>query len=181
MEKKEETMTKSLDVLVVDDREENRQAARQYFSTRPGVKLDFAMTYEEGLQKIRGGQYNVGIFDLELPRTEGAEPEKLGFELAREATKYSLLPWAVMTAGIDHHRCQAAFVSYCWDGIKDPNSRLKEITEIPKTDPRAWQTVYERLTASEMLIGAMDRYHRFIGKPISPELTRLFVPGYEER
>ena len=175
-------MTKTLDVLVVDDREENRQAAKQYFSTRPEVKLDFATTYAEGLQKIRGGAYNVCIFDLELPRTEGAEPERLGLELAREATRYSLLPWAVMTAGIfHHHQCEAAFVTYSWDGIQDPNSQLRNIVKIPKTDPRAWQTVYERLTASEMLIGAMDRYRRFVGKPISPELTRLFVPGYEER
>lgn len=150
---------KPLEILVVDDRAENRMAAQEYFSTRTDVKVNFAASYCEGLQKLREGLYAVGIFDLELPRTEGAEPEKLGFELAKEAEKY-MMPWAVVTAGIDHHRCTAAFVRYCWEGIINPSESItntseaaknysrgimQEITEIPKTDPRSWQRVYETL------------------------------------
>ena len=162
---------KPLEILVVEDREENREAAREYFNTRDDVHVDFATSYDEGLRKLQEGLYGIGIFDLELPRTEGAEPEKLGFELAREAEKYGM-PWAVITAGIDHHQCEAAFVSYSWEGIKDPNEKLTEITEIPKkTNPRSWQIVYETLVKNTPNIAetvtARKRYKNLLEKHIS--------------
>ncbi|MEA3514863.1 MAG: hypothetical protein U9R34_05270 [Nanoarchaeota archaeon] len=160
-------MKKKLDILIVEDREENRRAAQEYFDMRSDVCVDFAPNYDEGVRKLQTGLYGLGIFDLELPRSEEDEPEKLGFELAREATKYAM-PWAVITAGIDHHQCKAAFVSYSWEGIKDPNEKLGEITEIPKTDLRSWQNVYETLVGCISNISetasARERYKRFVGK-----------------
>ena len=160
-------MEKQLDILIVEDREENRRAAQEYFNMRDDVCVDFATNYNEGMRKLQGGLYGVGIFDLELPRNEEDEPEKLGFELAKEATIYAM-PWAVITAGIDHHQCKAAFVSYSWEGIKDPNEKLGEITEIPKTDLRSWQRVYETLVTSILntseIVSARERYKKFVGK-----------------
>jgi len=159
-------MEKQLEILIVEDREENRIAAKKYFNTQ-NVCVDFATSYDEGLQKLQEGLYAVGIFDLELPRKKGDEPEKLGFELAKKATKYAM-PWAVITAGTDHHQCKAAFVSYIWEGIKDPNEKLGEITEIPKTDLRSWQKVYETLVQNQdidEIVAARKRYKKFVGKP----------------
>ena len=179
-------MKKQLEILIVEDREENRRAAQEYFDTRDDTRVDFATSYDEGLQKLQEGLYGIGIFDLELPKSEGAEPEKLGFELAREATKYAM-PWAVITAGIDHHKCKAAFVSYSREGIKDPNKKLTEITEIPKTDSRSWQTVYETLVKNAPniaeTVASRERYKRFVGKPyqLDPQIAESLVPGFKEK
>jgi len=167
---------KPLEILVVDDRTENRMVAQEYFNTRTDVKVDFATSYSEGLQKLREGLYAIGIFDLELPRMEGSEPEKLGFELAREAERY-MMPWAVITTGIDHHNCKAAFVSYCWNGLIDPSEAvrnnhrrdiIREITETPKTDPKCWQRVYETLIGNTPdiaeLVAAREMKYRMLGK-----------------
>ena len=97
--------TKPLEILVVEDKEENIKAAQDYFKTRQDVHLDVATNYDKGLRKLREGMYAFGIFDLELPRAEGSEPEKLGCELAHEATRYAIY-WAIITAGIDHHQCR---------------------------------------------------------------------------
>ena len=78
-------MKEKIDILIVEDREENRRAAQKYFDMRNDVHADFATNYDEGMRKLQGGLYGVGIFDLELPRSEDREPEKLGFELAKES------------------------------------------------------------------------------------------------
>ena len=138
-------MIEKLEILIIEDKEENRKAAEEFFSTRNDISVDFATTYNEGLKKLQEGFYAFGIFDLELPRTENAKPENLGFDLGREATKY-LMPWAVITAGVDHHKCEAAFVGYCWDRNRKSDSYpTREITETPKSNPRSWKKVYETL------------------------------------
>ncbi|MBW2993503.1 response regulator, partial [Candidatus Woesearchaeota archaeon] len=131
---------RTLEILVVDDLEENRKAAQIYFAEVSDVHVDFAVTLEEGMQKLKQDRYDVGIFDLYLPKTEGIAPKPLGFDLAEEAERL-LVPWAVITAGTDHHNCKAAFVHYFWDG----EGVLHELTELPKTEPRAWEITYERL------------------------------------
>lgn len=131
-------MTK-LEILVVEDGEKNRRAAQEYFNSRNDVNVNFVASYEDGLEKLQQEKYDFAIFDLELPKTEGTKPEKIGFSLAEKAEKYNI-PWAIITTGIDHHRCEAAFVSYFWQ-----QKKLHEITETPKTNQRAWKTVYEKL------------------------------------
>ena len=182
-------MAKPLEILVVEDREENRKAALDYFSTISDVIVDFATNYNDGLQKLQNRIYAAAIFDLELPRREGkwnyshlqfntttgkfdlelpvrkeeAQPEKLGFNLADEATKYAV-PWAVITSGRGHHLTEDAFVCYEWE--KD--RVLHEITEIPKTDSRAWKKVYETLIENNPNVAeeyeAKLRYKKRTGK-----------------
>ncbi len=142
---------KPLEILIVEDREENRKAAMEYFSTISSVSIDFATTYEEGMRKIGEKVYAFGIFDMELPRTEGSKPEKLGYELVDKAAEY-LLPWAVITSGIDHHKCKSAFLLFPWMDRKEPVESWGfgfgqfKMTETPKTSPNAWKTVYELLS-----------------------------------
>jgi response regulator RpfG family c-di-GMP phosphodiesterase len=151
-------MTDKLEILIIDDMEENRNAAKTALSDK--ADIDFATNYEDGLRKMQTKVYAFGIFDLELPRKQGMEPEKLGYNLADEANKQAL-DHALITAGIDHHQCKSAFVRYCWDEKIDdwlkehgkPTDReyeiklhgFNEMTEIPKNSPRAWQKVYEEL------------------------------------
>lgn len=132
---------KPLRILIVDDREENLDAAKEYFDTVENIAVDFASNYEEAMQKLNNEKYDLAMFDLQLPRTKNSgDTEKLGFKLAEEAERYTI-PWAVITMGIDHHQCRSAFVNYFYE----PNREVHEITETPKTDPRAWERVFNSL------------------------------------
>jgi hypothetical protein len=182
----------TLEILIVEDKAENIAAAKiQLEKFKDNVTADFALTYEDGLKKMQEKIYFSAIFDLELPRTEGGLPEKLGFELAKFADSINL-DYAIMTSGIDHHNCRSAFVmfSYIRDGV--PLKSVKEysvpresilgvikMTETPKTSPKAWEKVinvllysneedfaagpeyFESLNAS---VEARKRYFEFTGK-----------------
>lgn len=136
-------MPKNL-VLIVDDKKENREAAAFFFKDI-GVKVDFATNYSEGLKKLEKNwkKYQCAIFDKQLPLNENSKPEDLGFDLANKAQEY-LLPYAIVTSGIDHHKCHAAFVSYFWDD-NEGERKFHEITETPKNNPRAWEEIYKTL------------------------------------
>ena len=134
-------MEELIKILVVEDTEECRKAAQKYFSTLENVHVDFATTLEEALQKLQKEKYDIGIFDRNFPKSQGGTPLEFGFELGKKVEEKHNMVWAVITAGIDHHNCIAAFVHYFWD----KEGKLHEITETPKTNPKAWQKVYETL------------------------------------
>ena len=54
---------------MVINKNENREAAQEYFNTIDGVRVDFATSYDEGLRKLSTLLYNGTILDLELPET----------------------------------------------------------------------------------------------------------------
>ena len=121
-----------LEVLVVDDLEENIEAAKSFFSTVEDANVTYANTYKEGHSKLRHSRCDIGMFDLKLPDGRGTL-------LSREASKRQI-PWAIITTGIDHHSHVSAFVCYFWN-----TDKFQEITETPKTSPKAWQEVYQTL------------------------------------
>ena len=154
---------KKLEILIVEDGKENIKAAKQFFDTQRDVKIDFAMNYEQGLKKINNKLYAGALFDLELPKTENAEPEKLGYELAKIAGEYTL-PWLIITSGIDHHDNKASFTIN-----KLSDKKGNEIFATPKTDPKAWKIAYERLKEYPLreLFESRKRYEKFVGKKFS--------------
>jgi response regulator RpfG family c-di-GMP phosphodiesterase len=178
-----------LEILIVEDREENRNAAKAALADK--VSIDFAINYEDGLKKMQTKVYAFGIFDLELPRKNGMKTEKLGYSLSDEADKYAL-DHALITAGIDHHECKSAFVRYCWEEKIDdyckkvlkPTDReyeiklngFHEMTEVPKTDPRAWQKVYTTLLATnsnvENIVESKKIYLKSTGKMYMKEKAK---------
>jgi len=183
-----------LEILVVDDRAENIAAARTALEGKANV--DVAMNYEDGLKKLESKVYAFGIFDIQMPRKEGMKTENLGFELEKEAEKYAL-DYALITAGTDHHNCQSAFVRYCFDDKKNDGfishadhyvqtgkdglgrdidshtyeikaNNFQEITEVPKSDPRAWGRVYDTLVGYspniQEIFESKQRYLESAGK-----------------
>jgi len=153
---------KTLEILVVEDREENRIGAQQYFSKIAGTRVDFATNYNEGLQKLEEGLYAVGIFDLELPRTEGDTPEELGFMLGQEAQRLAI-PYSILTGGKNHG--VSATITYPM-GVE----RLSIVTRqnVDKTNPEAWKVAYESILEAypdvTAILAARERYKRFLGK-----------------
>jgi|GEM_PF-3449410 len=97
----EQRLGSKIRVLVVEDRLENIDAAKRYFGTRADVEVEYTATLQEGLDRMHENLYDVGIFDLELPQTEGAEPKPMGYKLALAANSMGL-QWALVTAGASH-------------------------------------------------------------------------------
>ncbi len=160
---------KTLEILVVEDREENRRGAQEYFDTITNVRVDFATNYNDGLQKLQEGSYAVGIFDLELPRTEGDEPEKLGFELGYEAQRLAI-PYCIITGGRNHGIPATAIYPM-------GNEKLCKITRqnVDKTYPEAWKNAYESILEAcpvDALLAARERYKKYLGKSFRGGLVR---------
>lgn len=134
-------MRKELGLIVEDDKR-NVEAAKFCFENYiKCVKIDFTKCFSDGMKLLmkKRKKYNFAIFDLTLPYFIGENAIEIGHELADKATLY-LIPWAIITSGIDHHKCESAFVSYFWN-----DGKFHEITETPKNNPKAWQIIYKTL------------------------------------
>ncbi|MDD5433148.1 MAG: response regulator [Candidatus Pacebacteria bacterium] len=146
-------MTEKIRILVVDDKEENRKAASEFFSSQ-NMEVDFATSLEEADEKLDNHVelYHGAIIDLELP-VPGGIVEKVGFFLAKKAQNYGL-PSVVLTAG-DHH---------------GPISRIFDEDEIPfeigpaKNTPAAYKLAFEvllKLCPMESMIEIFESRKRY--------------------
>ena len=124
-------------ILVVDDREENRAAAKSYFGTRSDVEVDYATDYEEAISNLEKELYAGAILDVNFPRKQGCEPEKLGFELGKELNTKYRIPHVFLTAGQTEHHGK-------WGSVLLGEEASVRSTK-DKVYPQAWQTAYETL------------------------------------
>ncbi len=93
-------------MLIVEDREENRQAAQKFFDTKADIDIDFARTYHEAIEKMYGHVYAAAIIDLEIPREEGGEPDKeFGLDLSdrMDSLDRYRIPKVILTGGYKRH------------------------------------------------------------------------------
>jgi len=74
-------MTDKLEILVVEDREENISAAKNYFSKMENVLVDYAKDYTEAITNLESKKYNGVISDIFFPQTTGSEERQLGKKL----------------------------------------------------------------------------------------------------
>ena len=77
-------------LLLIDDDEQLSPLLTQYFS-RFNLELESAAHPHDGLDKLRGGGFDLVILDLMLPDMDG-------FEVCREIRKTSELPIIMLTA-----------------------------------------------------------------------------------
>lgn len=159
---------KKLEILVVEDDEENRKAAEEFFRTRSDVKVDFASTYEEAIEKLELNLYAGAILDLEFPRTQGAKLEKLGLELGRELDvvkgKYRV-PHVFLT-GAFHHGTKILSQVFLDEFCVERNY-WKIIGG--KNNPKGWENAYDKLVEIcpniAAIMAAKERVLKFTGKP----------------
>jgi len=162
-------MTNELEILVVDDKSENRAGAKAYFDTRQDVRVDYATNYEDAERKIQEKPYAFGLFDVQMPRTDGKETEELGYKLAELAEK-NTIDWATVTSGTTHGNIPGTFVKYCFTGLDTRGEGIG----YEKTNQNLWKAVYEKLLGEHpsirMLVRAKQRYFQVVGKnPIKLE------------
>jgi len=131
-------------VLVYDDNSANIQAVKQALASKD-IDLDIVQNPGDlyDLLKDSSKFYHIGIFDRQFPNQDGILDDEFGDKFAASVKQglHKIFAYAKLTAGIDHHNCTAAFVNYCFMHPEVFN----EITEIPKTDSRSWNQVYDRI------------------------------------
>jgi CheY-like chemotaxis protein len=125
---------KNLEILVVDDLKENRETAKQYFESI-GLKVDLAIDYESGKEKMKQKDYFAAILDLQLPNKVNNFGD-YGFELEEIAKVYSI-PAVVLTGRKEdnHHGLGSSILI---------DKKMQGSTSI-KTDIKSWEKAYEAL------------------------------------
>jgi CheY-like chemotaxis protein len=131
----EEKKMEKLEILVVDDLEENRIAAKQYFDSI-GIKVDFAVDFESGKEKLEQKDYYFAIFDLEMPNKEGKLGD-FGYELEKFAFDKYKIPSAVLT-GKMADKSHGVISSILMDGKHQGSAPIK-------TDVEAWEKTYKTI------------------------------------
>ena len=148
----------NLEILVVDDLEENRETAKEYFES-VGITVDLAIDYESGKKKMEQKDYYFAILDLQMPDRyddDGIMGE-YGFELEKIAKKYSI-PAVVLTGRImgNYHGPGSSILI---DG------RMQGSTPI-KTEMEAWKKTHETIEEifnSELIQRAKEQYKNTVG------------------
>ncbi|MEM4366872.1 MAG: response regulator [Candidatus Anstonellales archaeon] len=80
-------------MLVVDDKEKNRKAAKEFFGELP-FEVEYAKSGKEAMEKIRKGCYHLVITDLKMEKDES------GLEVANEAWRYGA--FAIIVSAFAH-------------------------------------------------------------------------------
>lgn len=168
-------MTNKLEILVVEDREENRKAAQEFFDNLGKFSVDYATNLEEAKIMLSDKNYFLGIFDLDMPNKSGEEIiEKAGLGLGKIAKEKDMF-YVYFSGGFFHGtpRTKIYFTeSEALDDKTDENTYSKESS-------RGWEELYEKLvgigeksTTSELkeeLEESIDRYVKNINK--IPKIT----------
>ncbi len=180
--KKENKITRPLEILVVEDKEENREAAQKYFNTRSDVHIDMVTNYTKAIYQMKHKIYAFGIFDVKLPHGGipyglNDNPRSFGYDLAEESEKLSL-DWAMITGLYESYSetPPIAYVKYCFNtqqygkiASKDGFHRVGGYGygRIPKLETLAWRIVYETLLEEHPNIA-----EKVASKKHSPKIKR---------
>jgi CheY-like chemotaxis protein len=72
-------MTKQIEkILIIEDQQKYRDAASQCFSSRKDVSVDFAVDYDEAMQKLGKGKYSGILTDCFFPKKTGSGDKSAG-------------------------------------------------------------------------------------------------------
>jgi CheY-like chemotaxis protein len=67
-------------ILVVDDRDNFRSAAEQYFGQRTDAQVVYARDYDEAMQSLLNVEYDGALVDCFFPKKRGSNEISLGME-----------------------------------------------------------------------------------------------------
>ncbi|MEM3405806.1 MAG: response regulator [Candidatus Pacearchaeota archaeon] len=167
-------MAEKLKILIVEDREENIGAAKEYFENI-GFELDFAQTGNEALEKLgkERENYLFLISDLSLPREKGGKEEFIGFEIGKKAEELGI-PYVFATSFnvVNNHNI-IPYENFEEEYNKFYNGNPKHdcrIIGLNKKEVMEWKKVYENieelgiLKNAEEIREARRRYKKYTGK-----------------
>lgn len=65
-------MERTIKLLIVDDESQIRETYGEFFTKR-GLAVELAADGEEGLRKLREGEFDVALVDIRMPKLDGIE------------------------------------------------------------------------------------------------------------
>ncbi len=158
-------MEKDLErIIYVDDKEENRETAENYFTGISDYNLETYATIQEGKEAIeeaeeKGKPYLIGLFDLDMTGSE--EGEEAGVEMITYAQKKGVFSYIVTQhqSGGEGHGPSTKMKNQ----VKDVSISGK------KTEKKTWEEVHQTI---DNFIGndihkAMQRYRKHTGKGVN--------------
>ncbi|MDP1815772.1 MAG: response regulator [Leadbetterella sp.] len=89
-------------ILIVEDREENIQAATKALSN--AHQLIIARNYQEGIEALKKHSPVIAIIDMHFPMNNGGAEEKLGCKFKEEVIFSMKVPIPVITMTSGKHR-----------------------------------------------------------------------------
>lgn len=166
-----ENKKSKLEILIIDDLEENRNAAR--IGLRDIAEITFATNYAEAMKKLEEKSYAAAIVDLNFPRNEGEGPQKIGFELEQYLEtingKYRI-PHIYLTNFMHGEKSQSMI-------YLDEKTNWGS-TSTDKSTPGAWTSAFEKLTKLydnlEEIFESKQRWKEAIG-------TNYVNPAFKEK
>jgi len=155
----------TLEILVIDDKKENRKAASDFFSTQGDLKIDYAFDYQSGLKKLHEKTYDGAVIDVQMPYKTGEEAHEYGILIGRAAEDLAV-PFVFLTSkNYEHNGTQRGSAIYS-DEFCLTNDKGKITAE--KTTPKAWADAYSELKSvlgtPEMTRKAKERYIQVNGR-----------------
>jgi CheY-like chemotaxis protein len=121
--------TRPLSILIVDDNQDNRTVLKAYFRSTIH-RVDCAVTGLEGVDKIKNGQYDLVLMDMEMPVMDGYTAVRNVREWERE-TGRTPLPVIALTANALKEDRQRSLNAGCTAHLTKPinKSHLLEAVE----------------------------------------------------
>ena len=132
-------------VLVVEDREENRRAAAEFF-TSINVPVVFATCFQQAKNLMESKTiFRACIFDIEIPENDGDEPTVHGKELTdlTNTTYNSIYMFASGGIGIAHGNEQV-YLGTFWRTCTSGKSS-DWLNDTNKTMVEAWKEIWQKL------------------------------------
>ena len=89
-------------LLIIEDREEYRRAAREYFASQESVEVMYAVDYESAMNALKEPNINGVITDLFFPKETGSLDRSLGMSVIQKLRKsptqrrYNGLVWDIL-------------------------------------------------------------------------------------
>jgi CheY-like chemotaxis protein len=166
-------------ILIVEDREENRKAARTFFDRLGKFSVDYASNLKEGKEKLQNNKYFLAIFDLDMPNEEGGQiVEKAGLELGKIAKEKNIF-YIYYSGGFFHGTPRTKVYSSEEDVLNNRQYELIPDT-YSKESPQGWEELWNKLVAlgkpmpdvEKELKESVKRYEKHTGK--IPEVPKIF-------
>jgi len=122
-------MGKNLTILVVEDKEENLNAAREFFKCKE-INCFYATNFKQALRILNNNNINLAIIDECFPEDEGKFPSNVyGKNLELILEKKNILYCVVSGGGFVMLKC---------------NGEMKCL-DTSKEDIKVWETAYKTL------------------------------------
>lgn len=145
-------------IIIVEDSAEISKIVKLYLSTS-GHEVMIAEDGEEGLKLCRDYDFDLGIFDLMLPKLDG-------YDLIEKVREFSEMPILILSAKIEEYDKVKGFGVGADDYIQKPFNPVELVARV-NASLRRWELMKQKSSGSEILIVgelSLDLKHQRVKK-----------------